>query len=147
MASKSEVDKKGPFEVSVALDHTSSTAPYALDVTLTNRSSHTWTLYEHSLPWIGAHSMLLIVVRGDAVGTPIDSNLPIDDPGPATISIAPAASLRGTIPLQPRFPGFLEALYERDVIVFWSYHVQPVDSPPLPRVGGAVIFPQVEQPS
>jgi hypothetical protein len=117
----------------------------SLNITLINRSPESPMIYQHSLPWVGWNSMLLIAVKTDALGTALDKLSPIDDPGPATITIRPGETLTGKIPLTHRFPGFLEALKERDVIVFWSYQLQPIDAAPLERVGGYVLFPKVSK--
>ncbi len=89
--------------------------------------------------------MLLIAVKTDVLGTALDKSALIDDPGPASITIKPDETLTGKIPLARRFPGFLEALKDRDVIVFWSYQFQPIDAAPLKRVGGYVLFPKVSK--
>jgi hypothetical protein len=115
----------------------------SLIVKLTNKSSEPLMVYQHSLPWLGWHSMLLIAVKTDALGTTIDKYSPIDDPGPARITIKPGETLAGKISLIGRFPGFLEALKVRDVVVFWSYQFQPIDAAPSKRVGGYVLFPKV----
>jgi hypothetical protein len=120
-----------------------SSPEYALHVTLTSKSTEPVTLYEYSLPWKGWYSILLVAVKTDAQGTPIDKSFPIDDPGPARITIEPGETLTGKISLISRFPGFLEALKDWDIIVFWSYQLQPIDAAPLQRVGGYVLFPKL----
>jgi hypothetical protein len=84
--------------------------------------------------------MLLIAVNTDAGGTMLEKVPPIDDPGPARITIQPGETLAGTVSLVSRFPGFLEALRDRDVVVFWSYQFQPIGTAPLPRAGSWVLF-------
>ncbi len=111
-----------------------------LDVTLKNTTAAAVTIYEHALPWVGSNSMLLIAVKTDAVGTVLEKRSPVDDPGPATITIQPGETLTGTIQLVSRFPGFLDALEERDVIVFWSFQIQPKDLPALTRLAGHAFF-------
>jgi len=115
---------------------------YALGVTLTNKSGAQLTTYEHSLPWVGLNSLILIAVKTDVLGTLLDKPSPIDDPGPASLTIQPGETVTGRIPLTHRFPGFVEALKGRDVIVFWSYQFKPIDSSPLKRTGGYVLFPK-----
>jgi hypothetical protein len=134
---------KKPMQVSIETTVQGQSSPdYHLVVTLTNHSASALTTYEHALPWVGHNSMLLVAVKADAVGTIIEKDSPVDDPGPATVTIPPGQTSTGTIPLVSRFPGFLEALAEREVIVFWSYQCQPVGSAPLPRVAGYVLFPK-----
>ena len=48
----------------------------ALRIELTNRSRQPVTVYEHSLPWVGLHSLLLLAVSADALGSPIEKTLP-----------------------------------------------------------------------
>ena len=117
----------------------------ALRIELTSRSSRVFTVYEHSLPWVGQHSLLLIAVTADALGSPIEKLLAIDDPGPATITIEPGQTLGGSISLPSRFPEFCRARSERDVIVFWSYRLEPIDTPAGERLGGFVLFPRREE--
>ncbi len=115
-----------------------------LQVELTNRSAEELKVYEHSLPWIGWHSLILVAVRADALGTPLAKDLRIDDPGPVTVIIPPGAILKGNIPLPLRFPDFRKVRGERDVIVFWSYRLEPIDAPAGERYGGYVIFPKLK---
>ena len=134
------------MDPSVEIDVQGQSDPeYSLNITLTNRSPEPLVIYQHSLPWVGWNSMLLIAVKTDVLGTALDKSALIDDPGPASITIKPDETLTGKIPLARRFPGFLEALKDRDVIVFWSYQFQPIDAAPLKRVGGYVLFPKVSK--
>ena len=114
----------------------------ALKIELTNRSEQKLKVYEHSLPWIGWHSLILVAVKADALGTPLEKDARIDDPGPATVTIQPGATLEGHISLPMRFPDFCKERGERDVIVFWSYRLEPIDAPAGERCGGYVIFPK-----
>jgi len=116
---------------------------YSLDIALTNRSAESITIYTHSLPWVGWDSMMLIAAKTDAVGTIIGKNTPIDDPGVDRITIKQNETLTGKISLVDKFPGFMEAIKDRDVIVFWSYQIQPIDKPTLSRMGGFVLFPKL----
>lgn len=115
---------------------------YILSVTLTNRLPEPLTTFHHSLPWVGWDSILLIAVKTDAIGTIIDKNIIIDDPGPARTTIQPGESLSGSISLLSRFPNLNEALKEHDVILFWSYQFLPIDAPPLKRMGGYMLIPK-----
>jgi hypothetical protein len=113
---------------------------WVLDVQLTNQSSKPLTVYQHSLPWEGWDSMILIAVKADALGTRLEHPLPIDDPGPTKITIKPEETRKGTISLVKRFPNLAEALKARDVILFWSYQLEPIDAKPLDRMGGWLLI-------
>jgi len=115
-----------------------------LQIELTNRSAQALKVYEHSLPWIGWHSLILVAVRADALGAPLAKDSRIDDPGPVTVIIPPGAILKGNIPLLLRFPDFRKVRGERDVIVFWSYRLEPIDAPAGERYGGYVLFPKLK---
>lgn len=131
-------------DVSVELDRQSmSFREYNLNVTLTDRSGKALTIYRHSLPWVGWYSLLLTAVRTDALGTVIEKRSVIDDPGPGKITIKPGETLTGKISLVDRFPGILKALEDRDVIVFWSYQLNPVDAAPCQRQSGYVLLPKL----
>jgi hypothetical protein len=126
------------YEIDV---HGGAAVGYHLDVVLTNRSEAPLTLYEHALPWVGALSIVLVAVRADAQGSVLDRALaPIDDPGPATVTVEPGGSVSGRTLLAPRFPGLTTALRTHDVVVFWTYRLEPVGGPPLARTGGYVVF-------
>ncbi len=118
---------------------------YSLNIKLTNRSAQPLTVYQHSLPWVGWHSMLLIAVKADATGSVIEHSLLIDDPGAQTVTIAPDQTLTGGISLANHFPGLAEALKNRDVVVFWSYQLQPIGAAPLKRTGGCLVFPKLTE--
>ncbi len=118
---------------------------YNLKIMLTNRSKNFLTIYQHSLPWVGWYSMLLIAVKMDVAGSVIEKALPIDDSGPVRTTIEPDEILEGKISLVLRFSTFLEALKDRDILVFWSYQVKPIDEVPLPRVGSYVLIPKLTE--
>lgn len=120
---------------------------FDLHVTLTNRSGEPLTIYQHSLPWVGWYSILLTAVKTDALGTVVEKSLIIDDPGPGRITIKPDETLTGKIPLVSRFPDLLNALKERDVIIFWSYQLKPIDAEPFQRRGGYVLLPKLSDTS
>lgn len=124
-----------------------STPTWTLEVSLTNETPKPLTLYQHSEPWAGYYSTLLVAVKLDPMGTVIESNTPVDDPGPGTITIQPGQTRTGQISLARHFPGFAEALADRDVIIFWSYQMKPVDGDPLPRVAGHVLFAKTKPPA
>lgn len=113
-----------------------------LRIEIVNRTVRPLKVYEHSLPWKGWQSLLLIAAKTDAVGGPLERELPVDDPGPGVVTIAPGESLRGEIALARVFPAIGEARRERDVVVFWSYQFKPIDADALPRAGGWVLFPK-----
>lgn len=112
-----------------------------LNLSLTNESGEALTVYRHALPWVGSSSILLIAAQTDRPGTLLEKTLPVDDPGPEQVTIAPGVTVSGTIALPQRFPGFEEALRSRDVVVFWSYQCVTVAGQTLPRTSGAVLFP------
>jgi hypothetical protein len=112
-----------------------------LRVTLRNTSGAAAETYEHALPWRGVYSMLLLAVRTDPAGSVLERSLPVDDPGPATVTLQPGETLEGDIPLAERFPEFAEAQKAGALLVFWAYRFQPVGTPPLSWTGGLVIFP------
>jgi hypothetical protein len=113
-----------------------------LHVTLTNRSHEELLIFEHSLPWRGAYSMIILAVETDPAGTPLERTLPIDDPGPSTIAIKPGETVSGEIALAPRFPDLPRILGDKGVLVFWAYRFQPVGERPLPWAAGHIIFPR-----
>jgi hypothetical protein len=126
---------------SVEMDVQGRTSPdYHLQLTLTNHTPQPLTVYEWYLPWVGTYSLILYAAKANIPGTLIDKLLPVDDPGPATTTIQPGETRTGTIQLTRRFPGFRDALRDRDVVVFWSYQLQPIGAAPLPRTGGVVVF-------
>jgi hypothetical protein len=112
-----------------------------LHVRLRNTAKTVLETYEHSLPWRGVYSMVVIVVRADSVGSVLDRSLPVDDPGPGTVTVKPGEILEGDVAFAPRFPGFVQALAESDLLVFWSYQFQVAGQAPLPWTGGFVLFP------
>ena len=115
-----------------------------LQIELTNQSAQELKVYQHSLPWIGWHSLLMVAVSADALRTPLAKDSRIDDPGPVTVIIPPGAILKGNIPLPLRFPDFRRVRIERDVIVFWSYRLEPINAPAWERCCGYVIFPKLK---
>ncbi len=115
---------------------------WTLDIALTNETAKRLTMYRHSLPWIGWYSIVLLAAKTDAIGTVLERFCPVDDPGTETIAIQPGETLTGQISLVKHFPGFADAVKHREVIVFWSYQVQPVEGDPLPRTAGYVLFPK-----
>ena len=128
-------------DISVELDRKGlSSSEYDLNVAVTNKSAEPITIYRHSLPWVGWNSILLVAVKTNVLGTVLEKRPLIDDPGPERVTIKPGEMLAGQILLTNRFPDLLKALKERDVIVFWSYQLQPIDTPPLQRISGHVLL-------
>ena len=113
-----------------------------LRVALTNQSDEKLLIFEHSLPWRGAYSMIILAVETDPAGTPLKRTLPIDDPGPGTTTIEPGETVSSEIALAPRFPDLPRILADKDVLVFWAYRFQQVGEPPLPWAAGHVILPR-----
>jgi hypothetical protein len=132
---------------SIEMSVTPDLAQEVLHVELTNRSAQPLTLYDHSLPWVGLTSVILLAARADALGTLLAKDEMIDDPGPGTVTLQPAQTLRGAIALGSRFPEFSAARRERDIIVFWSYRVAAVDGVLGARVGGYELFPRTGEPA
>jgi hypothetical protein len=96
------------------------------------------SIYESSLPWKNTYSM--VVVAATPSGQVLRRELPIDDPGPATMALKPGDLLQGEIDLLKRFAGLAAALRKGDVIIFWSYQLWPIFTEPLPRVGGWLLI-------
>ena len=120
------------------------TPRWTLDIALTNETAQRLTMYRHSLPWIGWYSILLLAAKTDAIGTVLERSSPVDDPGTETIVIQPGETLTGNISLVGRFPDFADAVKHREVIVFWSYQLQPIEGDLPPRAAGYVIFPKAQ---
>lgn len=112
-------------------------------VEIINRSEHPVEVYEHSLPWVGWHSMILAAVITDPVGTPIPKDLRIDDPGPTIVTIQSGEKLKGEVPLRLRFPEWSSARSQRDVILLWAYRFQPLDEPAGGWSMGSILFPRL----
>jgi hypothetical protein len=113
---------------------------YHLVITLTNKSNHSLTAYRTQLPWGARYSMILVAVKTDAFGTPIETVFSIDDPSAEVIKINKNGKLEGKISLIDRFPGFLMAIQEYDIIVFWSYQLQTTNGDLTKRRTGSVLF-------
>jgi hypothetical protein len=119
---------------------------YALNLKLTNQSDKVLSVYEHSLPWKGLHSITLVAVETDNLGSRVLDKVDyIDDPGPGITQIKPGQSLTGQIILPKRFPDIVASLKRHDVIVFWTYQVVPVEGVDAPRSIGWVMVPRTTQ--
>jgi hypothetical protein len=120
--------------------------PFVVEVTLKYTGSRDLEIYHDALPWVNSYSLILIGVEASAMASPLDKHLPIDDPGPATMTIKPGQRLVGAIDLTHRFRDLTRAVKQHDVIIFWSYQLQPIDGKPLPRVGGWFFIPKAGAP-
>jgi len=114
----------------------------SLQVRLTNETRAPITVPRHSPPWANAYSALVVAVKTDASGTVLERSTPVDDPLVGSLTIQPGETLSGQIDLDRRFPGLADALMEHDVVVFWSFQLDPVDGTPLARAGGWVLLPR-----
>jgi hypothetical protein len=114
-----------------------------LRIELVNRTGRPLSVYEHSLPWKGWQNLLLIAAKIGPPGVLLKRELPVDDPGPGVVNIAPEETLRGEIALARRFPTIGKALRADDVMVFWSYQFRSTDLAALPRTGGWVLLPKI----
>ena len=121
--------------VEVALSRTN---PLHLRVTLTSGAASTATIYHADLPWGIRDSMVFAVTRPN--GEPIDLIFPVDDPGPAKVSIKPKETLIGDIDLRYVIRD-LNVLKKSDVLLFWGYKAP--SELHIPRwTGGLVVIPQ-----
>src|SRR5450432_3570441 len=66
----------------------SRTNPLHLRVTPTSGAASTATIYHADFPWGIRDSMVFAIARPN--GEPIDLEFPVDDPGPAKVSIKPS---------------------------------------------------------
>jgi hypothetical protein len=120
----------------------SATDPFVLTLALIYRGERELQVYEADLPWKNTYSLLLVGAETDAVGTRLEKHYPIDDPGPAIIALKPGQVLTGEIDLTDRFRDLPRVNQRRDVIIFWSYQLRPLQGGALPRVGGWVLIPK-----
>ena len=112
--------------------------PLHLRVTLTSGAVSTATIYHADLPWGIRDSMIFAAVRPN--GDPIDLIFPVDDPGPAKVSIRPGETLVGDIDLHYVIRD-MTALKKSDVLLFWAYKSPAALH--IPRwTGGLVVVPQ-----
>jgi hypothetical protein len=82
--------------------------------------------------------MVFAVARPN--GEPIDLIFPVDDPGPAKVSIKPRETLVGDIDLRYVIRD-LNVLKKSDVLLFWAYKAP--DALHIPHwTGGLVVIPQ-----
>src|SRR5262245_51383419 len=109
------------------------TSALALQMRLTNEAADPVEMPAQQLPWSNAYSTLVVAVETDGPGTVLDRSTPVDDPVVGMVTVQPHESLTGQIDLGARFPGLTAALAERDVVVFWSWQLRPLNGQPGPR--------------
>src|SRR5688572_24730965 len=112
-----------------------------LEIGLTAKDAKPIQVYRADLPWASWHSMVLIAVKANRTGDLLKKLMPVDDPGPTVVVLNPGQPMKGRIALNERFPDLVQTLRESDVLLFWSYQLEPVDGPPLERQGGWLLIP------
>jgi hypothetical protein len=129
-----------PIEVQATLSGSMSKSGI-VEFKLKNTGYQPISLYASDLPWGVRTSIMLVPVLLGADQAPLEPALYIDDPGPAVVIIAPAATLHGSVELVSRFPRLPAVLKERGVMLFWSYRVNLIDGRATVRQSGAVELP------
>src|SRR5262249_35617243 len=114
----------------------------SIEFSLTNTGSSSLDMYKSDLPWGIRSSTLLIAVQLNAERSSVPEALYIDDPGPTTVTLRPGQTFTGQINLVDRFPQFLKALTETDVVVFWTYVPTRIDGTDGARFGGFIHIPR-----
>ena len=130
--------------VKIVVNRSAGPPAWDLEISLTNETANPLTTYSHSLPWIGWYSIIILAVKANAPGTPLERFSPVDDPTTGTIVIKPGETLTGQLSLVKQFPDFAEAIKEGDVIVFWSYQLPVIEGDAVPRTAGYVLFTRTE---
>ena len=138
-------DRAGNFaglkvEVSLAASQQSPTVQFKIS----NATTNTIECHRADLPWASRHSIILMLVENDISHTVVPEELPVDDPITGTLKISPGGDLEGNLILRSRFPELQKALARREVILFWSYQLKPLNSPVLPRCGGWILIPKAQ---
>jgi hypothetical protein len=87
----------------------------------------------------------LTLVQNNASHDVIAEELPAVDPIIGTQMIPPNGVLEGKVILQKRFRDLPEVLTKHEVILFWSYQLNPLGGPALPRCGGWLLIPKAKQ--
>lgn len=83
--------------------------------------------------------MILVAVKPDK--NCLTRSIPIDDPTPERVSIAPNESLSGEVSLEKAFTGLNKALKKSEINLFWAY--QPPEELHIGRwSGGWILIPQ-----
>jgi hypothetical protein len=135
----------GTVDVTATLIVDKGTNQIFLDMAIANKTDKPLQVQKHSLPWEGFYSLLLLPVKADALGTLIEPPIyPCGIPPliQVPVSIEPGATIKGRISLTKRFPALHDALRTKDVVLFWSYQLEPINSPPLQRTGGWLLLPK-----
>jgi hypothetical protein len=127
--------------VDASLKHRTA-AEFVLEMTLRYTGDKDLRVWNSSLPWGNTYSLILVGVEAHAMATPLEKFLRIDDPVTGDITIKPGQALTGEVDLTQRFRNLTSALNRIDVLIFWSYQLQPIDGKPLPRVGGWLVIPK-----
>ena len=113
-----------------------------LEIGLTAKGAKPIRLYQDSLPWESRYSMVLIAVKANRTGDLLKKYMPVDDPGVTVVVLNPGQPMKGRIALNKRFPDLVQTLQESDVLLFWSYQLEPLDGAPLERQGGWLLIPK-----
>jgi hypothetical protein len=113
-----------------------------LRVELVLHGNDTIRMMDTDLPWGFRDNLLLVPVVLDKERTKLQEVYYIDDPIGNLITVEPGDRLSGTIYLFNRFPDITKVTKEHDVLLFWSYELQPIDGPALPRASGAIVIPK-----
>lgn len=112
--------------------------PLHLRVTLTSGAANEVKLYRSELPWGNRYSMVFAAARSNS--EVLELVYPVDDPGPAQITMKPGDTLTGEIDLRYVIKD-LTALKRSDAVLFWAYRSPAALH--LPQwTGGFVIIPQ-----
>lgn len=99
-------------------------------------------IYRSNLPWGIRDSLLLVPIVLDPIKTRLEEAQYIDDPRPEQLILNPGDKLSGTVRLLNRFPDLGKVAQERDVIIFWSYQLRPIEGQAFQRLSGAVMIPR-----
>jgi hypothetical protein len=124
----------GVFDVEV---HQRTPGSSVLDVSFTNESVRSLTLYEARLPWRNRYSLLIVAVPQSAPERPLRMLFAPDDSPPTAITVKPRETIRGEIDIRDRFPDISAQLQKSGpVLLFWSYELHDTTSVSLGREFG-----------
>jgi len=115
-----------------------------LQFKISNPITNTIEFNSADLPWASRYSIILTMVENDAGHTVIAEELPVVDPIMGTQKMPPGGVLEGKVILHTRFRDLLNVLTRREVILFWSYQLKPLNGPAFPRCGGWLLIPQAK---
>jgi hypothetical protein len=113
--------------------------PFWLHVTVRSGAETTATFFKSQLPWGNRYSMVIVAVTPH--GGCLDKELPIDDPGPETISLAPRESLSGDIDLRWFIRDLSSVTKKSDLQLFWAYQA-PKEVKIAHWSGGWILIPR-----